>query len=98
LVDLVGAIGRAIVEIVLHAVGELIVHGIFRAFHATARVVLPICTFGYVQAAPIVEHPESPKLFSFHRQDGTVVVGIGHAALFGMTFWIAIGFVVLSFR
>lgn len=98
MIDLVAAIiGRVVGEIALQAGGELIVRGILWAFHATARVALPIGTFGYVQAEPI-EQPGSPKLFRIYCRDRTVIVGVGHAVLLGMIFWIAVGYIVLTFK
>ncbi|MBZ6077078.1 hypothetical protein [Microvirga puerhi] len=94
--DLLIAIARAIVEMLIQSVLELVMLGILRILHVTASIALTIFTFGRIQAEPVA-HPQSSKPFSIYRQNGSIIIGVGHAVLVGLTLWIAIGWIVIGF-
>ncbi len=55
--------------------------------HATARIVLPIFTLGWMRAAPL-SHQLTPEPFLLRRDsDGAFVVDWFVATLVGVVFW-----------
>ena len=69
--------------------------------YGTARLVLPILSWGHMRTEPYVEgHPLRRRWHGFHRaRDGLIVVGFSMATFLGFLFWLVVlAAVLLSVR
>ncbi|HKA74632.1 MAG TPA: hypothetical protein VKE26_22715 [Xanthobacteraceae bacterium] len=79
---------------VLRAVGRLAFEGVL---YLTARIALPLFTFGWWRVKPLTDRRSNLSWFDMKRQpDGTMLIGLDLAILFGMLTWFLIGLVLLA--
>src|SRR5262245_65894644 len=79
---------------VLRAVGRLAFEGVL---YLTARMALPLLTFGWWRVKPLTDRRSNLGSFDMKRQpDGTMLIGLDLAILFGMLTWFLIGLVLIS--
>ena len=62
-------------------------------FHATAKALLPLCTFGWVRAEPF---GSSRELSIRRAPDGTILIGVFWATIVGLLFWVFAGIAVAA--
>jgi hypothetical protein len=68
------------------------------AFHGTARVLLPLCTFGWVRTEPVFPQPGTAQPFAVRRApDGAIVLGSFLATIVGIGVWVAVAVLATAY-
>ena len=66
-------------------------------FWSTAKVAIPVLTFGRWRVEPLNGSRPGIPWYGFKRQsDGTLLIGYLPAMFLGMTLWLAIGILLLA--